>query len=168
MAVKKDSGFLIVEVLISMFILIIIVVAAYTSVSFFIVKSQKSQYSFEAKMLLQESIEVAYSTLQSENNLPDGTYWPIVQDLGYRGQVWTLKETDGPEINLKTLYTRNLTLSSVCRKTESNDYKVMEPGETCPGGYIDPDLRAVTSKVTWYEHDSELSQSAQLLVFVQK
>lgn len=168
MQIKKNSGFLIVEVLISMFILIIIVVAIYTSASFFIVKSQKSQYNFEAKMLIQESIEIAYSVLQENGNLPDGIYWPVVEDLGYRGQVWTLEEKGEPQTNLETLYTRSLTLSSVCRSTASSDFIVMNPGGTCPDGYIDPDLRVVTSEVAWYEHEKRLNQSAQLLVFVQK
>lgn len=155
---KKENGYLIIEVLIAVVILIMISLPIFTSISFLQLKTKQSQYDSEASLLLQEGMEIAYNTVVSDwESYSDGVYFPAYDA---DEDVWIL--IPGEETELKTRYTRKIELKTACRNV--SDGTQIEYDGFC-SGELDLRSKNIITTLAWDEKGSEKELSARLLSF---
>jgi Tfp pilus assembly protein PilV len=160
MSKKHIKGYLILEALISIVILTFVVLSLFSSISFVVLRTEKSKYDSEASLLMQEGIEVAYNVLLSNwERYTSNTYYPAPN---VTTNEWDLVE--GTETNIKTRYTRSITFSKVCRKP---DGEIVAPSASgiCAAGSVDQHSRMIKTLVEWKEGTETKKAETELLVF---
>lgn len=153
---KKDSGFLIIEVLIAIVILSMVLLTIFSMIRTSQIRAQKTDFNSEMAILSQNGIEIASDNLKNNWTVPQGTYYPIF-DSGGSTPTWIL--TPGDETNLETRFTRKIEIKSVCRNS-SGDRVDEDP---C-SGEIDENSRLVVVTVGWMNTDFGSPVSSELLV----
>ena len=162
---KRESGYLIVEILITIVIISLVFISVASMIRFLQVRTAKSDWDTEASVLLQHGMEAAHSALLNDwGGYNDGTYYPHFDPEG----VWELKS--GTQENLGTKFERKIEVNFVCRDT-TDEGKVIEDVdskfdcESLHSGRIDDDYsRYLKGVVTWNEAGEEKSVEAILLV----
>lgn len=159
---KYTKGFFIIEVLIAIVILVMVVVSLYSTISFVLLRTEKTRYGAEAALLAQEGIEVSYNVLLSGwSSYVDGNYYPVPTTSG----KWSLESGTGPVI--KTRYNRKIELIKACRSITSPKGELIElssPTAVCPGN-VDRDSRIIRTTITWQEGEETKEVKAELLLF---
>jgi len=152
-------GFLIVEVLIALLIFSMIVLSMFSSISFVLLKTERSRYDAEAALLAQEGVEVAYNVMMSGEELSGGVYWPVVDASG----KWQMLMTGMAQSDIQTRYKRTLEVDRVCRKAGG----VPDAGErvACSAGELDSHSKVIKSVVEWTERDLQKKVETELLVW---
>lgn len=152
---KKQSGFLIVEVLISIAILGLIVVTLVSTLSVVTIRSNRSKFESDAVELTQQAMELSRNALISNwDSYPTGEYFPIF-DAG--SQVWELEP--GVEGVLRGRFTRKIEIDDVCR-TQDTGNRI-----SCPGGTKDTKSRLISIKITWNEKEAVKEVEAELMLY---
>jgi len=167
---KRESGYLIIEILITIVIISMVFISVVSMIRFLQVRTAKSDWDTEASVLLQQGMEAAHSALLNDwgdgedNGYDDGTYDPIFNDG--KG-VWELK-TDKEE-NLGTKFERRIEVSFVCRDINDAGKVIGDVADKFDcgqkSGEVDDDYsRYLKGIVTWNEAGKERSVEAILLV----
>jgi len=159
---KRQAGFLILETLLAMVILTTVILSVFSMISFLQRRTLKSQFDSDATNLLQEGMEITYSSLLANwDKYSDGVYSPAFDEDNDR---WVL--VDGEETDLNTRFTRSITLSKICRNTsDGTQVPVDTTTGLCLGGERDENSRLVKTKIIWLENGSEKQVEAELLIF---
>ena len=163
---KRESGYLIIEILITIVIISLVFISVASMIRFLQVRTAKSDWDTEASVLLQQGIETAHSALLNDwDGYDDGTYYPV---FDFSEDAWELKS--GTEENLGTKFSRKIEVDFVCRDTNDAG-KVIEgvddqfDCESLNSGKIDDDYsRYLKGVVTWDEAGEERSVEAILLI----
>lgn len=157
---NPQTGYLILEVLISIVILGLLVASVFPIVNFQLKRSKISGHDIEAASLLQEGMEVAYNVFVSAPNW-ETAYSGYAANLLYRPALsdnkWVL--IPGEETNLNGLYKRKIQLVDICRETNGNIK------ENCASGDMaDINSKKVITTVNWNENTGEKQLVAELLL----
>jgi len=159
--IHTQKGFLIIETLIAIVIFSLVAFSLFSTISFLQIRTQKSRYDAEASLLLQEGTEITHTIVFSNwEGYLDGVYFPA---FDADDESWVLLE--GEESGIKTRFTRNIRLVSVCRDTITGlqiaDY---EQSGVC-SGEIDANSKIIVTTVDWREDDKDKSVTARLLAY---
>lgn len=155
-----QSGFTLVEILVSITMVVIFAMAVFPIISWLTVRSRQFQYSTQAGELLQEGMEATYNVMLSTSNwgdFADGmVYHPAVDTTG-GSDKWSLELNE--EQNLETRFKRRITMSSICRNKDTG-----EVVDCIEGSIIDNSSRRVTVWVGWIENQADKHVQAQLFL----
>ncbi len=154
----RKSGYLIIEILISIVIFMTVVVAIFSNIATVMVRTKRSGLTFEAGLLLQEEIEATYNIfLRDWTVYPDGEYYPAINtSLG----EWTL--LDGIENNVRTRYSRKVEIETVCRRPQSHpdSGKIVD----CIAGEVDLNSKLIRGVVEWVEKGENKKVETEILL----
>jgi type II secretory pathway pseudopilin PulG len=154
---QKNSGFLIIEVLIAIIVLSTTLLSVFAMIRTSQIKTQKSDFGSEMVILAQNSIEIAVDNLKNNwISFPVGTYYPAFDSAH---NTWELIPTNGTETNIETRYTRKIEIKSVCRDLKGNLFQ----NTPCPGK-IDENSKFVSVDIGWVKPDFGKPFSTKLLV----
>ena len=153
---KAKKGFYILETLLAIVMLSMVLMSLFSMVSFLQRRTVKSSYDTDASLLLQEGMEIAHSALlASWEGYPDGIYSPAFDS---DEQNWVLIE--GEETNLQALFTRRITLVTVCRDSSSGER--LDTSEC--SGQIDKNSRIIKTTLIWSDNGNTSEVEGSLLV----
>ena len=114
---KKNSGFLIIEVLLAIVILSTITLSFYSIIRTTQIKTQKTDFESDMAVVAQNGMEISENNLRNNwDMLPPGNYTPAF-DSG--NNEWLLIPTVNPETNIETRYTRTISILNVCRDSRT-------------------------------------------------
>lgn len=152
-------GFLIIETLVSLFILGIIMVAIFPTLNFMLIRIKRTDFDSQAGQLLEDGIEVSYNVIMSnwDNYHTAVAYFPVLNDVSH---TWELKP--GAEDMIEGKFNRTIVLLPVCRI--ANDPAPYTTGD-CGAPYeLDPYSLVIHTSVSWTEKgDTKKVQSDLLL-----
>ena len=149
---KKNRGFMTVEVIVAIAIIVVAVLAAMTVTQKSVSVSRQSLHVSQANFLLEEGAEVvrvlrdnAWSNI---SGLTDGTsYYPT-----FSTGSWTLSTT----LSTVGIFTRTITVASVNRDATSGDISV--------SGTNDPGTKLITVTVSWNEGGQVMSKTLSFYI----
>ena len=79
---KNTQGFLIIEVLLATVIFTSVIITLFSMVSFLARRGAMSRYDAEASNLLQEVVEISYSSIKTDwDSYPNGEYYPVYDSV---------------------------------------------------------------------------------------
>lgn len=158
----KRPGFTIIEVVLTIALLAILTSTLFPLVAWLTAKSRSLKYQGEAGMVMQEGVEVAYNKLLSDwdekfSQYPEGDlFHPAVED-----GKWIL--SSGEETGVNGRFSRNITLSKICRNKADGKYKEGITG--CADTWQwDKNSKLVKVHVEWNEKGEKVHDDMQLLV----
>ncbi len=155
---KKNGGFLIIEVLLSIVILSMVFLTLFTVLSFTTNRTERSKYDSQAASVMQQGVELTRTTLLANwSSITSGNYYPL---FDANSQQWGL--TTGSEGLLQGRFTRVISISSVCRES-TQGLQVQ-----CPAGTLDTHSKIVDVKISWKEANLDKNVESKLLVFNNK
>jgi type II secretory pathway pseudopilin PulG len=139
---KLPSGFLLIEMVVTISVIIVIVSSILTLYSFVFNNERRENNKLQASLLAQEAMEaVSFVARYDWNEMQDGTWHPEIEDA-----VWKLDT--GSEL-LDNRFTRSIVIDPVSRAQTSNGHAYGEI--VAVGGTDDPETKLVTVMVTWTE-----------------
>jgi len=150
------KGYFLIEALLSIVIFSMLILSIFSTIGFLQRRTVRSSFESDASLLMQDGMEIAHSTIQSNWNLADGIYYPL---FDVDENSWKLEK--GEETNLETRYSRKIEVKRVCRDQNSGD-KIPFSG-VCTGG-IDSNSKELITTVSWTEEGEAKSVEASLLV----
>lgn len=160
---KKQKGFLIIEVLLAIVILSMVFLTLFTVLSFTTNRTERSKYDSQAASILQQGVELTRTTLLANwASTAPGTYYPI---FDANTEQWSL--VLGSEGVLQGRFTRSIKIASICRES-TNGLQI-----PCPSGGIDPHVvdshsKAIDVTISWKEGTVDKTVQTTLLVFNNK
>jgi len=157
--VIKESGALIIEVLIAVVFLITATLSIYSVLRTTQNRTLKTQFSTEMTVLAQNAVEISYENLLSDwTGFTAGYYYPAFNSSQDK---WVLMPTSSAgETNLETKFTRVIEIKKVCRSTINGEISNSSP---CPYS-IDPDSKIIAVKVGWVNPNFGKPLNTELLV----
>jgi hypothetical protein len=157
--IKKNSGFLIIEVLIALVILTTVTLSIYTLVRTTQIKTTRSDFSADMAILAQNGMEIASDNLRSDwDAVPEGSYYPVFDsDLNTWGLV---PLADPQETGIEARYTRNIQVKNVCRSNATGE--ILE--ESLCSGTIDKTSKLIEVNVGYMNPNFGKPLSTDLLV----
>lgn len=157
---RKESGYLLLEVLMAIVLFSMVVLTLFGMLSFLQRRTQVSTFESNAGVLLQEGMEIAHNALLSNwNSYPDGEYKPVFVEID---NSWDL--LPGEETDVQARYSRKIELKQICRSTI--DGQRLDIG-SCrdTGGVIDMNSREIITTIGWLEKGSPRELSTSFIVF---
>jgi hypothetical protein len=152
---KKNSGFLIIEVLIAIVILSMVLLTIFSMVRVSQIRAQKTDFNSEMAILSQNGVEIASDNLKNNWAISLGVYHPVFYN---DENTWGLDI--GEEANLETRFTRKIEIKQVCRNHSTGERIDATP---CSGD-VDQNSRLVVVTVSWMNIDFGGPVSSELLV----
>lgn len=152
----NNSGYIIVEILIAIVVFAVVGLSLFSTLSFTLLRTEKSRYEAQAALLVQEGIEATYSMSLSGWTGGNGAYQLAELQLPNGRRAWDL--IPGEESGIQTRFQRKITVSAACRRANTGELV------TCPDGMVDPKSRIIQTQVLWNESGVEKKLEAQLLV----
>ncbi|HNW71343.1 MAG TPA: hypothetical protein PKZ36_01470 [Candidatus Paceibacterota bacterium] len=150
--IKRNNGFLMIEILIAISIIVASVFSAMAVSSRAILVSHQSVHISQASFLLEEGAEVvriirdnSWDNISSLDNLT--TYYPV-----YADSAWSLSAIPSQV----GIFTRTITISSVNRDSAT--------GDISDSGTDDPGTKLVTVNVSWQEGSKNMSKSLSFYI----
>lgn len=154
---KNQRGYLIIESLIAIVILVMVVLSLFSMISFLQIRTQRSKYESDAGIVLQDSMEIAHSALLSNwQGYRDGSYTPF---FDAKKNVWVLVSGEGDEVQAR--FTRRVEINGVCRDIQSGE---RINSSVCPGK-IDENSKTISVSILWREGESDKKIDVDLMVF---
>jgi len=157
---NRGSGFIIIEILLSLVILSMVFLTLFSTISFLERRTVRSKYDSQAASYVEEATEIAHNTLLADwNAYANGTYSPAYDA---DAKQWVLAV--GEETQLAARFTRKVELFTVCR-SNSTGQQVEVTTNLCTTGTKDNYSRIVKTTLEWEEAGSQKEIVAELLVF---
>jgi Tfp pilus assembly protein PilV len=149
--IKKNDGFMIVEILVAITIITVAVLAAMEVTQKAIFVSRQSLHASEAGFLLEEGAEATRIARDNAwvgiSALTVGTdYYPT-----FSGGTWTLS----PNTSQVGIFTRTVRVTNVNRDATTADI-------VSNGGVLDTGTKLITVTVSWLEEGQTLSKTLSL------
>lgn len=150
---SKNSGFMMLEILVVASIITVSVLAAMTVAQKSIYVSRQAFHATQASFLLEEGAEairiVRDNAWSNTSNLTVETnYYPT-----FSGATWTMSTTS----NNVGIFTRSLTISDVNRDSTTKDI-------VSSGGVLDNRTKLVTVTVAWPEGGITITKTLKLYI----
>lgn len=156
---KRNSGFLIIEVLLAIVILSMVFLSIFSTLSFLANKTEKSKFDTQAASLMQEGMEQTRSSILANwKSFSPGEYYPVFNNAT---KTWTI--TEGNEGVLEGRFTRVISLEKVCRNKSDEGTQ-----SNCSIGVEDLQSKIIKVKISWKEGNTDKNAEASLLVFKPK
>lgn len=161
---NKKSGFIIIEVLLSLVIFSVLFLTIFSTISFLERRTTRSRYDSQAAGFVQDGMEIAHNALIAQwDEYVDGEYSPI-----YNATTRQYTLETGPETDLAAKFTRIISLSTVCRNERTGELLSYSTNNGCQTGKKDPYTRLVQTKLEWEEAGEQKEIVAKLLVLNSK
>jgi len=150
--IKKNNGFLVVEMLVAISIMVVFVLVCMSVAQKSIYVSRQAFHTTEAGFLLEEGAEaVRIARDNGWANIPTPSTNPIYYPT-FSGGTWTLSST----ANQVDIFTRIVIITSVNRDNTTKDISNT--------GTDDPGTKLVTVIVSWPEGGTTVSKTLQFYI----
>lgn len=161
----NTKGYLVIEVLIAVVVFTMVALSVFSTISFSLVRAEKSQYTADASLLVQEGIEATYNVMLARD-ITNGSYRVArgARIPPLTGVAWDVVPATS-ETDIQTMFTRVVQVLPVCRQTGNGELMDVD-GFSCPTGSVtDTNARIIRSEVRWQEsgHDKQLEGSLLVL-----
>lgn len=157
--IKKQKGFMLVEVVIASAIIVIITFAIVSAAQKGIALSQRALHESQASYLLEEGAEVV--KIVRDNNWT--TFAALTLGINYyytydnASNTWSLTTVAPVPSTIDSLFTRTVVFSSVNRDSATEDI-------VTSGGVIDTRTKKVVVTVSWPYNGSTISKTLSYYV----